>query len=123
MTNDESGILLHPIVTSILLAALAWLTIPTLLFYALFLILWLTLKLDNHHFIDGRYHVSWKTGLVRSLWINMSCFVEDKAFLKLRQGRLKNVLTFIYPIYIFWEKSSIFAIVLFLFTAGLQCFS
>lgn len=109
------------LVVVIFLAVLAWLTIPALLFWTLFLVTWLILKSENHALISQRYAILRLLSPLRGLWISMSVFMQERAFLKLDNRALKSVLKFMYPLYNVWDRTLMFSIALFLLLVAGLC--
>ncbi|EJM7147670.1 hypothetical protein NOW40_002017 [Vibrio parahaemolyticus] len=111
------------IVVLMFLIVFGWLAISNLFFFFLFFMVWSALKLQKHELIQGRYAVLRLPTFLHGLWISMSCFMEEKAFLKLQAGWLKSSLKWIYPVYVLWDRTFIFVVVVFLLLAGWLCFA
>ncbi|EHN68036.1 hypothetical protein VFSR5_A0617 [Aliivibrio fischeri SR5] len=110
------------IIVQILLVVLGWLAIPSIFFFVLFLIIWLILKLNNNELVLDRYSILTLRHPLRGLWISMASFMEERAFLKLKNGVLKSVLRLIYPLYSFWDRTLILSIVVLFILTGWFCF-
>lgn len=104
------------------LICMAWIVIPTLLFFTLFFLVWIVFKLTANPVYFPRYASVLKWSPLRGVWFGMSSFMEERAFTQLEQGLLKRFLKLIYPLFILWDKTFLIFVFLMMALGGLIMF-
>ena len=111
----------HFVVLSFLIV-FAWVVIPTMFFFTLFLVVCGVFKATDNEVYYPRYASILTWSPIRGVWIGMSSFMEDQAFKRLENGPLKSLLTSIYPVYYLWDKTFLIAILVMIVLAGVMMF-